>query len=384
MKAIINGKIILPNKIVKDKVLLFDKTIIGIVDEVPNDIKDFEIIDAKDNYVSPGLIDIHIHGNVGHDFMTAKEDEIVAIEKAIASNGVTGYLATTMTMSQEDIYSALDRIDAHKENGLIEGAKLLGVHLEGPFINEAYKGAQDPDYIIPPSYEFIENYKDLIKIITYAPEKDSGLEFTQYISKNTDIILSMGHTNATYNQTVDAIDCGAKHVTHLFNAMTPLNHRNPGVVGASLINHNIKCELIADTIHVNKDLFEMLVRVKGLENLILVTDSMEAGNMPDGIYTIGGNQVKLENGAPRLVSNGALAGSVLNLNTAVKNIYNNTTLSLNEAIQLASLTPAKALNIADRKGSLEVGKDSDIAIFDKDLNCLMTIVEGSMKHNSNF
>ena len=382
MKAIINGSIVLPNRILENKILLFDEKIIDVCDSLPQDSENLEVIDAKGNYICPGLIDIHIHGNVGHDFMMANTDEIIKIEKAIASNGVTGYLATTMTMSKEDIYSALDRIKTHKNEGHTKGAKLIGVHLEGPFINEAYKGAQDPNYIIAPYYDFIKDYKDLIKVITYAPEKDTNLEFTKYISKNTDIVLSMGHTNATYNQARNAIENGAKHVTHLFNAMTPLNHRDPGVVGSALINSDVKCELIADTIHVDKDLYEMLIKTKGVENLILVTDSMEAGNMPDGIYNIGGHPVKLENGAPRLVSNGALAGSVLNLNTAVKNVLNNTTLNINQAIQLASLTPAKSIGVSDRKGSLEVGKDADIVIFDKELNCKATFVEGNSVYNT--
>lgn len=382
MKAIINGKIVLPNEIIENKILLFDEKIIGFYDEIPDNIKDtVEIIDVKNKYISPGLIDLHIHGNAGFDFMKADVFEIGDIEDSIVTNGVTGYLATTMTMSKNEIYKALDILQRYIKNKSFYKVRMLGVHLEGPFLNEKYKGAQDSSFIIPPSYKFIKNYEDVIKIITYAPETDENLEFTKYISENTDIILSMGHTNASYDEACNAIKNGAKHATHLFNAMTGLNHRNPGVVGASFLS-GVKCELIADNIHVNKDLYELIVKLKNLEDILLVTDAMEATNMPNGIYSIGGQPVKVENNCARLTSNGALAGSTLKLNKAIKNFYENTSLKLNEVIQLASLNPAKALKIDKEKGSLEIGKDADIAIFDENLECFMTIVEGKVKYKN--
>lgn len=387
MKAIVNGKLIMPNEIMEGKVLVFKERITDIFNEdvvehfedLSKVLKeDIEIIDAKGMYVSPGLIDIHVHGGKGYDFMSATSSEMKEIEYSMASTGVTGYLATTMTMSQEEIYSALDEIKENMKCKLHKGAKPLGVHLEGPFLNEKYKGAQDEKYIISPSFNFIKEYENIIKVITYAPENDNDLEFTKYITKNTDIILSMGHTNATYNEASKAIENGAKHVTHLFNAMTPLNHREPGVVGASLLNENVKCELIADNIHVNKDLYEFLLKSKGIENIILVTDAMEATNMPDGIYSIGGQPVEVKENCARLVSNGALAGSTLNLNQAVKNFYKNTSLTLPQAIQLATLNPARALKISYKKGTLDTGKNADIAIFDENMECFMTIVEGEI------
>lgn len=381
MKAIINGKIILPNEIIENKVLLFNEKICDISDSILFELKnEVEVIDVKGKYVSPGLIDIHIHGNVGYDFMNTNIYENSLIEKSIASKGVTGYLMTTMTMSEQKIHSALKnaRFNIKNKNELIVGAKPLGIHLEGPFLNELYKGAQDAKYIIEPSIEFIKEFSDIIKVITYAPENDKDLSFTKYISNNTEIILSMGHTNATYNEAVNAFNNGAKHATHLFNAMTGLNHRDPGLVGACLLNDGLKCELIVDTIHFNKDLLKLIVKSKKLEDIILVTDCMEATNMPDGIYSIGGHPVKVENGSARLKSNDALAGSVLNLNQAIKNFYENTTLKLNEVIQLASLNPAKSLKIDKIKGSLEIGKDADIAIFDSNMDCYMTIVEGKI------
>jgi len=375
MKSIINGKIVLKNGILENKVIVFDKHIIDICDEVPNNC---EVIDAKGNYVSPGLIDIHIHGCKGFDTMDEDEDAVEVISKGLAETGVTSFLPTTMTMSLERIYKAFDNIVKAK-NKNIKGAKILGAHMEGPFINEKYKGAQNPKYIYKPSFEFIKDYTDLIKIITYAPEVDTNFEFTKKIKKDTDIVLSIGHTDATYNTAKEAKDLGVTNITHLFNAMTPLNHRDPGVVGLALTS-DMYCELIADKIHINKDLFQFVIDNKGKERLVLITDCMRAGCMHDGEYDLGGQTVYVKDNSARLAS-GNLAGSVLNLNKAVYNFKENTNLNIYEAINLASLNPAKSINIDDKKGSLEIGKDADIAIFNEDMDCLATIVEGDIIYN---
>jgi len=375
MKSIINGKIVLKNGILENKVIVFDKHIIDICDEVPNDC---EVIDAKGNYVSPGLIDIHIHGCKGFDTMDEDEEAVEIISKGLAENGVTSFLPTTMTMSPERIYKAFDNIVKAK-NKNIKGAKILGAHMEGPFINEKYKGAQNPKYIYKPSFDFIKDYTDLIKIITYAPEVDTNFEFTKKIKKDTDIVLSIGHTDATYNTAKEAKDLGVTNITHLFNAMTPLNHRDPGVVGLALTS-DMYCELISDKIHINKDLFKFVIDNKGKERLLLITDCMRAGCMHDGEYDLGGQTVYVKDNSARLAS-GNLAGSVLTLNKAVYNFKENTNLNIYEAINLASLNPAKSINIDDKKGSLEIGKDADIAIFNEDMDCLATIVEGDIIYN---
>ena len=372
MKSIINGKIVLKNGVLENKVIVFDKHIIDICDEVPNNC---QVIDAKGNYVSPGLIDIHIHGCKGFDTMDEDENAVEVISKGIVETGVTSFLPTTMTMSPERIYKAFDNIEKAK-NKSIKGAKILGAHMEGPFINEKYKGAQNPKYIYKPSFEFIKDYTDLIKIITYAPEVDTNFEFTKKIKKDTDIVLSIGHTDATYNRAKEAKDLGVTNITHLFNAMTPLNHRDPGVVGLALTS-DMYCELIADKIHINKDLFQFVIDNKGKERLVLITDCMRAGCMHDGEYDLGGQTVYVKDNSARLAS-GNLAGSVLNLNKAVYNFKENTNLNIYEAINLASLNPAKSIKIDDKKGSLEIGKDADIAIFDDNMNCHLTIVEGQI------
>ena len=375
MKAIVNGKIITPDGILENKVLVFEDKIVSIEETEPEDC---EIIDAKGHYVSPGLIDVHVHGSCGADTMDQTVEAIHTISQGIAHNGVTSFLPTTMTMSKEDIYGALTIIREcmHQE---LQGAKVIGAHMEGPFINVIYKGAQPEQYIVKPSFEFIKDYTDVIKLVSYAPELDEQYTFTKEVREKTDITLSIGHTNATYDQAMEAIDNGVSHVTHLFNAMTPLHHRDPGVVGAALTS-DCYCEMIADKIHINKNLFQFVLDNKGKHKVVLITDSMRAGCMKDGKYDLGGQDVYVKNGAARLES-GSLAGSVLTLNKAVYNFVQNTNATLTEAIHMATLNPATSIGIANHKGSLEIGKDADIAIFDNDMNCHLAISEGRIIFN---
>lgn len=375
MKAIINGKIIKENEILENKVIVFNDKIVGLYDKVP---KDADIIDAKGMYVSPGLIDIHVHGSCNCDVMDKSVDAIKTIGNGIKENGVTSFLPTTMTMSEEDIHEALDTI-RESMNIKYNGAQILGVHLEGPFINNKYKGAQSDEFIQVPNFPFIEDYVDIIKIISYAPEVDKNFNFTKEVKEKTDITLSIAHTNATYEEAISAIKLGASNITHLFNAMTPLNHREMGVVGAALTS-NVYCEIICDNIHINPALFQFVLNNKGKDKVILITDCMRAGCMPDGKYDLGGQDVFVKDGAARLAA-GNLAGSVLNLNKAVYNFMKKTNLSLNEAINLASLNPAKSINMDDRKGSLEINKDADIAIFNDEMDCYMTVLQGEIIFN---
>lgn len=375
MKAIINGMLVTPKGILRNKVLVFNERIKEFRDNVPINC---HVIDAKGMYVTPGLIDVHVHGSCGADIMDQTVEAIELISQGIAKNGVTSFLPTTMTMSREDIYGALD-IVRECMNRTLNGAKVLGAHLEGPFINAIYKGAQPERYIIKPSYDFIKEYRDVIKLVTYAPEMDDNYSFTKEVKEKTDITLSIGHTNATYNQAKQAFACGCSHVTHLFNAMTPLNHREPGVVGAALTS-DVFTELIADTIHVNKELFQFILDNKGKDKMILITDSMRAGCMKDGKYDLGGQEVIVKDGAARL-SSGTLAGSVLTLNKAIYNFFRNTDATFDEVIHMATLNPATSIGVSDFKGSLEIEKDADIAIFDEEMNCYLSIVEGREVYN---
>lgn len=380
MKAIINGKIITPNNVLYNKAVIFDEKIIDIIDESCfkkqincEQISGIEIVDAQENYISPGFIDIHIHGSGGYDAMDDDVEAVNCISEVIAKNGVTSFLPTTMTMSKEKVYKALDNVEYWMKSNP-KGARILGVHLEGPFINEKYKGAQKEDYIIKPEYNFIEKYKHIIKIITFAPEKDDNFSFIKQIIEKTNINLSIGHSNASYEETMEAIKMGLNSATHIFNAMTPLNHRKPGIVGAAF-NSDIYCEIIADTIHIHPAVFQTLVKIKGIDKIILITDSMRAGCSEDGISEIGGQKVIVKNNAARL-EDGTLAGSILTLNNAVKNYMEHTDINIYEAVNMASLNPARYLKIDNKTGSIEVGKDADIVVFDNDFCVKQTIING--------
>ena len=369
------------DRIMQDSVIIFDEKIIDIMSkdsfsQYKREMKeDIQVIDAKNRYVSPGFIDIHIHGSGGYDTMDAMPEALKVISSTIAGNGVSAYLPTTMTMDRESIYKAFDAIREAMQLE-IKGAKILGIHMEGPFINENYKGAQKADHIIKPNYELIKDYLDIIKIITLAPEQDEKHNFIKKVKRNSKITLSVGHSDASYEETIKAIEAGISHATHIFNAMTPLNHRKPGIVGA-IFRSDITCELIADTIHVHPDIFKILIDIKHKDKVVLITDSMRAGCMKAGKYELGGQKVIVKNGAAKL-QDGTLAGSVLTLNKAVKNMLEHSGVEIYEAVAMASLIPAKVINIANKKGSLDIGKDADIAIFDDNIDVFFTIVEGKI------
>lgn len=373
MNAIINGKIITENGILYDKVLLFDEKIVDIVDNEEFNKNSVNFIDAMGNYVSAGFIDIHIHGSGGCDTMDGDYEALDVISKTIAKCGVTSFLATTMTMEKEKIYSALDNIRISINNGL-SGANLIGAHLEGPFINNKYKGAQNEKYILEPCFEFIKDYVDVIKIITMAPECDKDFRFVEKLSEMKNITLSMGHTNTSYDIAIEAINKGITHATHTFNAMSPFNHREPGAVGA-IFNSDITCEVIVDLVHVHPASIDVLLKIKGKDKVVLITDSMRAGCMKKGEYELGGQKVIVDAVSARL-EDGTLAGSILTLNKAVYNVINSLGLNLIDAVKMATINPAKVIKIDDKKGSLNKGKDADIIVFNDDIEVLYTFVNG--------
>ncbi|NNU75526.1 N-acetylglucosamine-6-phosphate deacetylase [Clostridium estertheticum] len=385
MKAIINGKIIMKDRIIYNSVIVFDLKIIGIID---NDNfhqykeecrEEINVIDAKGRFVSPGFIDIHIHGSGGYDTMDATKKALKIIGTTIAENGVTGYLPTTMTMEASSIYKALDVV--REEMGIeTRGAKILGVHVEGPFINEKYKGAQKANNIVKPDYDIIKDYLDIIKIITLAPEKDIDHSFIKKVKANSKITLSIGHSDASFEEAMKAIDDGISHATHIFNAMTPFNHRKPGIVGA-IFTSDISCELIADLIHVHPAIFNILINLVHTDRMVLITDSMRAGCIKSGVSELGGQKVIVKNGAARL-EDGTLAGSVLTLNKAILNMLRNSDLKIYDVVAMATINPAKVINMDNKKGSLEIGYDADITIFNDDIDVSFTIVEGKIVYEA--
>lgn len=380
MRAIINGTIILKDRLVEGSALLFSDVIEGIVpaDRIPEGT---EIIDAKGGYVAPGLIDLHIHGYLGRDVCDADEQSIRTIAGGLVANGVTGFLPTTMTVDMAVIRGALDVCRGLKEESKTwAGSTILGCHAEGPFISESKKGAQDPQYILPPDAAFVKEYADIIKIITLAPETDTAdFAAIREMTRDTDVVVSMGHTSADYDTAVRGTEAGVRHVTHLFNAMTPLAHRAPGVVTAAL-NTDVSCELIVDTFHVNPCFYDLLWKIKG-RKLCFITDCLPAGGLPYGEYTLGGAKIIYRDIVCRL-EDGTVAGSVLHLNRGVWNVYENSTIPLWECVNGASLNPATVLGIDDRKGSIEVGKDADIIITDTHFEVKKTMIGGNTRYEA--
>lgn len=377
MKYIINGKIILPDGILEGQALAFDEKILGITSarEIPVGAT---IIDAEGGYVSPGLVDIHSHGYLGEDTSDGSAEGLRKMSEGVAKNGVTSWCPTTMTVPMEQINKALENVRKLKPMSKTwKGAEILGVNLEGPFINPKKKGAQAEEYIKSLDPDFIIKNSDIIRLATVAPEMEGAIEGIKRVTSNSSVIISIGHTDASFEEAQAAIEAGATNITHLFNAQTGLNHRNPGVVGAALLG-DVTTELIADTFHIHKGLFELVARIKG-DKLVLITDCIRAGGMADGEYDLGGQAVTV-NGIKCLLKDGTIAGSVLRLNNAVKNLRDNTTLPFWKVVAAASLNPARAIGVSTYKGSLEAGKDADIIITDNDFNIKKTIIGGIIKY----
>ena len=376
MKCIINGRIVLPNSVVSGMAIVFDKTIKAIVPQAEINTEEYEMIDAKGNLVAPGLVDIHIHGYLGEDASDGSAEGLKKMAAGIAKNGVTSWCPTTMTMHKDVIVEAFDTARKVKAEKECYGAKILGINCEGPFINPSKKGAQPEEFILPPDGNFIVEHADILKLFTVAPEVEGALDCIRKVNEDGRVLVSMGHTGASFDEANGGIEAGVRHTTHLFNAMTALQHRNPGVVGAALSDERVSCELIADTFHVNPGLYKLVAKAKG-DKLCLITDCMRAGGMEDGDYTLGGQHV-IKTGIQCLLEDGTIAGSVLELNAAVRNLKEHTELPLHEVFACASLNPAKAVGEADKIGSLEVGKCADIMICDDDINVMTTIVDGEI------
>ena len=341
MKCIVNGRLILKDCVVSDMAILFDETIKAIVPASEVNEKEYEVIDAKGNIVAPGLVDIHIHGYLGEDASDGSAEGLKKMAAGIAKNGVTSWCPTTMTIAKDEILEAFDTARKVKAEKECYGAKILGINCEGPFINPSKKGAQPEEFILPPNGDFIVDNADIVKLFTMAPEMGGALECIKKVYEDGRVLISMGHTGASFDEANAGIQAGVRHTTHLFNAMTALAHRNPGVVGAALSDEKVSCELIADTFHVNPGLYKLVAKAKG-DKLCLITDCMRAGGMEDGDYTLGGQHV-IKTGIQCVLEDGTIAGSVLKLNEGVKNLRDYTELTLPEVFACASLNPAKAV-----------------------------------------
>ncbi|MEH7356083.1 N-acetylglucosamine-6-phosphate deacetylase [Neobacillus drentensis] len=373
-KIIENGFIIIKNQKIAGLGTM-DEPIIG---------EDFEVIEVPAHFNAvPGFIDVHIHGVNGADTMDGTKEALDTMTATLPKEGTTSFLATTMTQEGKQIENALINAGEYIEKQTANGnAEILGLHLEGPFVNPKKAGAQPIQHIVNPNLELFEEWQKLsngtIKLVTLAPEQPGGLEMIRYLKKNG-IIASLGHTDATYEQVGEAIEAGANHVTHLFNQMRGLHHREPGVVGAAFLRKELKAEIIVDGVHVHPEMVNLAYMNKQSDGLILITDSMRAKCLKNGLYDLGGQEVTVKDGKA-VLADGTLAGSILKLGHAVKNILTYTGCSLEEAVEMASVNPAKQLNVFDRKGSISVGKDADIVILDENMEVFMTFCRGTLSY----
>lgn len=377
MILIKNGIVFKDDQWLEDVDLIVDDG--KIVDIVKGDEKvEAEIVDANGGYVCPGFINLHIHGAEGHDVMDGTEETIRALAKFSAKHGTTSFLPTTVTGSVEGTRKSLEATKNVMEKGY-EGAHILGVHLEGPFIDHEYKGAQLPQYIQRPSIEnylkLAEGFEDIVRLITLAPEKEGAKELIKYL-KEKGVTVSMGHTGADYDTCMEAFEWGVSHVTHCYNGMVSLHHRNPGVIGAAFDKGDITIELIADLIHIHPAMLRLAIGAKGSGRTALVTDSMAATGLGDGKYVLGEKEVWVKDGIARIAA-GNLAGSTLTHDEALRNIVE-IGIPLEDGITMLSTTPAEVIGVDDHKGRIEKGYDADIVILDRDLQIDKVFVGGKL------
>ncbi|MBO5027530.1 MAG: N-acetylglucosamine-6-phosphate deacetylase [Clostridia bacterium] len=343
--------------------------------------KTAEVIELPDGaIVLPGFIDQHIHGAGGSDGMDGTVEDIAIIAKTIASEGTTSFLVTTMTQSPENITKALSAVKEYRAANSDEGARVVGVHLEGPFIAAAHKGAQPLEYVKAPDVETFDKYNtasgNSIRIVTLAPEVDGAAEFIQHLTAQG-IVSSIGHTGAKYPDIEKAVELGASNVTHTYNAQTALHHREIGTVGSAMLIDALNCEMIADTIHVSVPAMRLLVKNKPADKLTLITDAMRAKGLPDGVSELGGQTVYVKGGEARL-ADGTLAGSVLRMNRAVQNLVEKVGVPFTQAVDCATINPAKNLGIDNEAGSIAVGKRADFTVINADYDVLMTVRGGKV------
>ncbi len=382
-KTALLGKVITKHHCIDDGIVVVeDNKIIFVGNQTDYDTNENSLLtqlNYPDGWIIPGLIDIHVHGNANLDVMDAEISSLRGIAKSLCSYGVTSFLATTMTMPMDQILKALYVVlEYQKDPGPY--AQLIGVHLEGPFISPKQKGAQKEEDILLPTKANIEKIqhalKDQLRVVTLAPEIPHAEEAIHQLSKEG-TICSIGHTDATMEDVNTALEAGATHFTHLYNAMKGLHHREPGVVGCALLNHDASCDIIADMVHVHSGAVRLAYEQKTRERLLLISDGMRAVGMGDGTFDLGGQKVNVHHCIARL-DDGTLAGSTLTLNRAIKNMVQTVGTSIVDAIYMGSTAPAKKLGMDHIKGSLEIGKDADVVVLSDEFEVQLTMIQGKV------
>lgn len=344
-------------------------------------VKHGDVIELpEDAIVLPGFVDQHIHGAGGSDGMDGTVEDIATIAKTIAAEGTTSFLVTTMTQSPENITKAMTAVKAYREANSDEGARVVGIHLEGPFIAAAHKGAQPLEYVKTPDIAAFDAYNEAsgnaIRIVTLAPEVEGADDFIRHLTEKG-IVSSIGHTGAKFADIEKAVANGASNVTHTYNAQTALHHREIGTVGSAMLIDDLNCELIADTIHVSVPAMRLLVKNKPINKISLITDAMRAKGIPDGVSELGGQVVYVKNGEARL-EDGTLAGSVLRMNRAVQNMVEKVGVPFLLAVDYATINPARMLKIDDEAGSIKVGKRADFTVLNANYDVVMTVRGGKI------
>lgn len=331
--------------------------------------------DLEGRVLAPGFIDLHVHGAAGAEFLDAGPEERAAILELHARGGTTGLLATTVTASRERLVATVRELAAAEP--VADGAAILGIHLEGPYLCAARRGAQDARHLRAPDAGELARLlgSGPVRLVTLAPELPGAAEaIAQVVLAGA--VASVGHTDATYAQAAAAFDAGASHATHLFNGMRPFHHREPGVIGAALDRPEVTCELICDGLHADPVAMRLVARLKGSGGTALVTDAMQAAGLGDGSYRIGELPVEVRDGRAVLADSGTLAGSTLTMGAAVRNAVALMGVSLGDAIRMASTTPARVLGLEPRKGTLAPGRDADFVVLDDDLAVRATMIAG--------
>ncbi|MFB4167818.1 N-acetylglucosamine-6-phosphate deacetylase [Virgibacillus sp. JSM 102003] len=369
-EGVVNGSIVLEDSMIKE--------IHNNVDTTPPETA--QIIDGQGLNLIPGFIDGHIHGAAGADVMDSTEEALDTMAEVLPKEGTTSFLATTITQSSESIEAALQNVAEYKSKR--GQAEVMGVHLEGPFIEKSKKGAQPLEYIMKPDIGQFKKWQQLsgnkIKTITLAPEHDEDGTFIRSLFESG-VNVSAGHTGTGFDGMKTAVDHGVRQVTHICNAMTGIHHRDIGVVGAAFRLEELRAELIADGIHVSPEMLQLIYSNMGSERLILITDAMRAKCLHSGAYELGGQPVNVTEDRA-VLDDGTLAGSILKMYQGAQQMLQLKDVSIRNVIEMASSNPAKQLSVFDKKGSIKVGKDADLLLVDDDLHIKYTICRGEIAH----
>ncbi|WP_130890956.1 MULTISPECIES: N-acetylglucosamine-6-phosphate deacetylase [Fusobacterium] len=374
-----NGKFVLANRIVSGDLLVIDGKIKKITE---NENPLYENgIDLKGKYVVPGFIDAHIHGAYGADAMDGTVEALKTISSFVVKHGTTNFLATTLTSTKEILKNVLEKIGEVQDKEL-DGANIFGAHMEGPYFDIQYKGAQNEKYMKPAGIEEIKEYLNvkpgLVKLFSLSPKGDAALEAIKFLKENG-VIVSVGHSAVYFDDVQKAIKAGLSHSTHTYNGMRGFTHREPGVVGAVLTNDAVMAEIIFDKIHVHPEAVRLLLKAKGVDKVECITDAMSATGLPDGNYKLGELDVYVKDSQARLVSNDSLAGSVLTLDKAFKNVIE-LGYSIFDAVKMTSTNAAKEFGL--NTGEISEGKDADLVVLNGDYSVNMTFVKGKLKYQA--